>query len=1110
MTIRRRIILFLLLPITMVGLGLIGLRYTLTPLLNHLASVQLQQMGLDHIAFDVSDISLNHIVVSGIVIGSDKSLEIPELKASFLWSELFAGRVEQVDFSDVRFRVQAVDGGVSFGALDPLFFNNSETPGEVGSDDLSLPDWPIKQVNISSAIVEIESGFGRTVLPFSGIIKQLDDLSVALEEASFSLEREDMKFDAIVNARLASDGTVDATLTLTDSHLEAGNVVLNFGQGVVNLKGNLADLEGFSGAGRLNIQQSQLPFGVQPTADMTVELKDRAASIRFDVFETNSEVSTRVHMRADNVFDENPDLTMSMEVKSDDLSKLKNIVDVPVPIKGATNIHLQTRMTAQTLIELTKAADPVSVIELIPDITVVFSGKSLATIDDSAIGAIEGELKLRTQNGQIEIISTKALYANITGGILQPITQAFAPYLKGYFSELGVSLAPRITVSADQNGERVNVSLKTGWMIDAGGVQAVSGDLDADLKISLAGSHTPKVTIRKFGLKAIDVSLVGGSKATVELVASASGEDEGFDGLVKIKASATNIKHQSITTGRADLTIKLAFAADQNGVAIFLNGCETFALSGIGVTQLLEPIRQLKGCLRQTGMPAVAVNGEGQISFDVGIDLVGKAMVLKPVDMPEFKFDPNGGAIRLAGVFHQEVGLIADVEYSGGTVVIPLHGLSISGLSSSASFNGQNPGSPNASVEFGIKSIHYETEDDLVPTVSLSGTAMHNDDESSFSFGIRAKEDLIRADIDGTFDLDANVVEASLRVPPISLGPGARSIEEYFAPAGDWLKETQGLGFIAGKMSWDEDSGLRSDLDVLFRGVRSKIRVPGEISSMEVEAGQLGVSLKVTQSKDDTTTSAEILMENVNASMEGLVINGVNGLIALNNIWPPKTKGPQKISIAQVLAGLPFSNGSVNIDVDGVDAVQVDGISFELAKGKLSADPIHIKNGSIPKFKIRVKGLDLGELAKLINKDGVEARGTLNGELPVAFEGQDIIIEDALLEADPGGMIAYRPNGENSSQDNELDLLNIDYSKMMMGALSNFNYDQLKINLNGRGRGDTQVRMNLKGRNPDFFTGHPVELEVNVNGRLVEILKTGVNNYEVPENIRQRMLGFGR
>ena len=80
----------------------------------------------------------------------------------------------------------------------------------------------------------------------------------------------------------------------------------------------------------------------------------------------------------------------------------------------------------------------------------------------------------------------------------------------------------------------------------------------------------------------------------------------------------------------------------------------------------------------------------------------------------------------------------------------------------------------------------------------------------------------------------------------------------------------------------------------------------------------------------------------------------------------------------------------------------------------------------------------------------------------------------------------------------------------MLQALENFRYDALKITLDGRTDGATAIGLHLKGANPDLHDGHPVEFNLNLEGNLASLIQTNLENYQIPDRIRERLQGFER
>ncbi len=75
----------------------------------------------------------------------------------------------------------------------------------------------------------------------------------------------------------------------------------------------------------------------------------------------------------------------------------------------------------------------------------------------------------------------------------------------------------------------------------------------------------------------------------------------------------------------------------------------------------------------------------------------------------------------------------------------------------------------------------------------------------------------------------------------------------------------------------------------------------------------------------------------------------------------------------------------------------------------------------------------------------------------------------------------------------------------MLSALKNFHYKTLRIKLDRRSNGNASVNLHLRGSNPDFFKGHPVEFNLNLSGHLDEILQRGLKVYQIPETIIRQL-----
>ena len=75
----------------------------------------------------------------------------------------------------------------------------------------------------------------------------------------------------------------------------------------------------------------------------------------------------------------------------------------------------------------------------------------------------------------------------------------------------------------------------------------------------------------------------------------------------------------------------------------------------------------------------------------------------------------------------------------------------------------------------------------------------------------------------------------------------------------------------------------------------------------------------------------------------------------------------------------------------------------------------------------------------------------------------------------------------------------------LLGALEDFRYETLVLGLDGDTRGDMTVTVALRGSNPNFQEGRPVEFNLNVEARLADLVRAGQLSTRVPEAVEERI-----
>ena len=235
-------------------------------------------------------------------------------------------------------------------------------------------------------------------------------------------------------------------------------------------------------------------------------------------------------------------------------------------------------------------------------------------------------------------------------------------------------------------------------------------------------------------------------------------------------------------------------------------------------------------------------------------------------------------------------------------------------------------------------------------------------------------------------------------------------------------------------------------------------------------------------------------------------VEQANGAIALRG--PPlHTPAGQLVSIALLDLGVPLVDGLVEWQLrrDGTIALAQTRWGFaggELSAGELVIDPARALAGAIT---LRASDLELRALLAQTQLEGLSGSGRVVGELPLALRDGAIVVTGGVLRAtDAGGTIRYAPAPSiaQMAQSRPSDL------GLAVAAFSDFRFDQLDAQLDGDLDGEVTIGLHVRGVNPGFQDGRPVELNLNLESRLADLVRAGQASYRVPEAVEERLRAY--
>jgi hypothetical protein len=438
-----------------------------------------------------------------------------------------------------------------------------------------------------------------------------------------------------------------------------------------------------------------------------------------------------------------------------------------------------------------------------------------------------------------------------------------------------------------------------------------------------------------------------------------------------------------------------------------------------------------------------------QHSFSIG---PGKLAGLKLSALP--------GAIDVAWQGCTSSGATATGGYgatfmlSGGSVAAPWAQLTAGGLALSAMVGAD--GSVQANLR-GVRIVDSSGPPRFVP-LRLQGSAALAAGKVAFKAALADDAGRLKLDLSGQHDLEGGTGAILVTSQPLAFAPSGLQPRDLSPAFGRGLQEVSGTVKVGGKISWKPNS---------------------------------------------STTTLSLALKDVSGRSPDLVLQQLNGVVVFDRIWPPTTPPHQQLAAALADIGLPLTDALVDFQLLPGPELAIGSASLRLAGGDVVLDPVRLGKGA-PELKLKAHGLDLQQLLALASIEGLDGTGSLSGEIPVTLDPAGIRVKGGQLAAAGPGRLSYAPGKPPAALQGGGESVSL-----ALSALTDFRYDELRATLDREASGQVSIGMHVRGKNPGFYNGYPVELNFTLSGELDRILRRGLAGYRIPDSIRQRLQTFG-
>lgn len=417
------------------------------------------------------------------------------------------------------------------------------------------------------------------------------------------------------------------------------------------------------------------------------------------------------------------------------------------------------------------------------------------------------------------------------------------------------------------------------------------------------------------------------------------------------------------------------------------------------------------------------------------------------IGMKDREFSLTGDWPRLAfdGALMDETLMKATLKLEGGVIRAPQQAVKLSGLMLHAELGAQGL----VDAELRIADIASMNDTALFAPLSFEMTVKPDGRTYGFESFLSDHLGIMVVEGTGTFGLQDG--QANISLYPVSFIPDAVEPGDLSPALGAVLSDMTGTLSLEGRVAWS-DAGVNGT---------------GQLSLEDI-AGRAGQ----------------------------IAFSGIGGTVNFDSLLPLATPAGQKIAIDRIQIGAPLLNGSVVFGLSDTTVLAVESVDFDLAGGSIHADPfiVDLSSSVHAGFVLQARDVDLAQIFAVGGVDGLTGEGRMNGHIPFVLSKEGVQIDDGLLEAVGVGVLRYSPDDMPAFMKGD-DMR----SRMLRQALQNFQYESLSLSVSGRLDETQKLALSASGANPDFLDGHPIELNFNISGDLVNAVESAVGAFGLEE-----------
>ena len=277
---------------------------------------------------------------------------------------------------------------------------------------------------------------------------------------------------------------------------------------------------------------------------------------------------------------------------------------------------------------------------------------------------------------------------------------------------------------------------------------------------------------------------------------------------------------------------------------------------------------------------------------------------------------------------------------------------------------------------------------------------------------------------------------------------------------------------------------------------------PGDIVRLSDKKLQVSGTAKgaasLNWSSKGLKASADLSFDDLDVETEEIKIIGASGQVRADELFPLTISSSQEIRAETISTAVGISRPSARFRIKnrkGYPVLFLDRLEAGIVGGTALVEKAEVDTGKDENSVIvNLSNLDLERLMDISGVEDFTASGTLNGYLPLKFDGELLTIDTGILETAGPGLLQLKSEKARQALSG-----GGSQTKLLFDILENFQYSELAMRIRKKESGEDTVTLKTKGSNPDVENNRAVVLNINLETNLDRILNTILDGYLLSE-----------